>query len=158
MKNPLTILLRVKELREEQAFRTLTARRRLLAEAEAELAQAEAIVAASAATLRAREDAIYEEILRKVVDLNAVEDTKGKVLLLEKEHGLLLDARERAAHVVRRRKDELAAAVKHHRQCQKNKDKYIIITDEISHVLLAEATLKEETEVEDTFSTRRKAV
>lgn len=157
MKNPLSVLLRVKELREDQAFRAVMIKRRLLVEAVAEEARAQAEVDASSATLRAREDAIYAEILRKIVDLGAVETTKGKVLLLEKQHGLLLDARDRAAHVVRRRGVELEAAVKHHRQCQKNRDKYVIITDEINLAAAELVVFKEEAEVEDTFSTRRKA-
>ena len=86
------VLLRVKELKEQQAFRAMTAKRAQVAEAMAALEAARQHVRESAATLPAREDAIYKEIMRRVVDLDIIEETKGKVVVLEKQHAKLVDA------------------------------------------------------------------
>jgi hypothetical protein len=86
------VLLRIKELKEEQAFRAMTAKRAQVAEAMAALEVARQCVRESAATLPAREDAIYKEIMRRVVDLDIIEETKGKVVVLEKQHAKLVDA------------------------------------------------------------------
>jgi hypothetical protein len=150
------VLLRIKELKEEQAFRTMTAKRTQVAEALAKLEAAREQVRESAATLPAREDAIYREILRRVVDLDAIEDTKGKVVALEKEHAKLVDAQERAHHIHVGLEKELQDAIQAWRNTVKGRDKYVILTDGLSAELRAQLEHREEAEVEDIFTTRRR--
>ncbi len=149
-------LLRVKQLKEQQAFRLVNTKRAQVAEATRELEAARERVAESAATLPAREAAIWAEIMRRIIDLGEIEMTKGRVLALEREHGKLVDAVERAAHVLARLENELKEAVAAHRLTIKNRDKYVILTDEMKAEAAAAVDHREESEVEDLFSTRRK--
>lgn len=150
----LKVLLRVKELREERAFRALSARRREVAEALREIETTREIGRESAATLPAREDAIYRGIIGRVVDYGKIEDANGEMQVLEKQHAKLLDAIERAVHVHARLATQLAEAVQAHRKSVKDRDKYTVLTDEVASDLRAEAAHREENEIEDVFSAR----
>lgn len=150
------VLRRIKELRQEQAFRAMRAKRMEVEEAMRATQKALEIVDASAATLASREDAIYAEVLGRVVDLGGVDDTRGKVVQLEKEHARLKDDWERAAHVQARLEDELAAATDRYRQTTKAHDKYIIITDEMKKEIEELDGRREETEIEDLYSRPRR--
>lgn len=149
------VLLRVKELKEEQAFRALEAKRRQVQEGKAAVAQARAAADASKATLASREDAIYEKVLGQIVDLAALDDTRGAVVRLEQDHTRLTDAVERASHVLARLDGELVVTTTAHRGAVKVKDKYTILTDDLREKADAAATLAEENEVEEMFGTRR---
>ena len=151
----LIVLLRVKELKEEQAFRVVNTRRQELAQAEQGVAEAQKRVDESAATLPARIEAAFDEIMKRDIEVTEIDQVKGKVLQLEKEHERLIDARERAAHIRDRAADDLAKAVAAHRQATKAKDKYVILCEELGREANAIATLREEVEIEDMFSTRR---
>ena len=152
----MTTLLRVKQLKEEQAFRAVNAKRAQVAAAKTELEAARRLVAESAATLPMRENAIWAEIMLKVIDLGDVDTVKGRVVALEREHEKLVNAAERAAHVLARLETELSEAVEAHRQAMKNRDKYVELTDQMKTEHAALVEFKEEAEVEDLFSTRRK--
>ena len=156
MIGPMKVLLRIKELKEEQAFRAMTAKRAQVAEAMAALEAARLCVRESAATLPAREDAIYKEIMRRVVDLDIIEETKGKVVVLEKQHAKLVDAQERAHHIHDRLDKELQETIQTWRNTVKGRDKYMILTDELGAAFRAQVEAREEVEVEDIFSTRRR--
>ena len=150
------VLLRIKELKEEQAFRNMTTKRAQVAEALARLEEAREVVRESAATMPAREDAIYREIIKKVVDLDIIEETKGKVVQLEKQHAKLVDAQERAHHVHVNLEKELAEAIQAWRNTVKARDKYVILTDELGAEVRAQLDHREESEVEDLFATRKR--
>jgi hypothetical protein len=134
----------------------MTVKRQQVNEALAALEAAREVVRESARTLPAREDAIYQEILRRVVDLPAIDETKGKVVALEREHAKLVDARERAAQVHARLEKELEEAIRLYRQTVKDRDKYALLTDDLAAQLQVQADFREESEVEDIFSTRRR--
>lgn len=150
------VLLRLKTMKEEQALRALQAKRRQVAEGEAAEARARAVVAASAATLAAREDAIYDTILGRVVDLAGLDDTRGAMVQLEKGHARLTDAVERAAHTLHRLKGELDGVAQSHRAATRVRDKYTLLRDDLRDAAWAEAEAREENEVEELFGTRRK--
>ena len=152
----ISVLLRVKQLKEEQAFRVMNAKRQQVAEALAAVDAARIRREESAATLPAREDAIYDEILRRVVGLTAIDDAKARVVVLEKEHAKLIDAHERAAHIHAKLVQELQVAVQAYRKTVKDRDKYMILTDELRAAHDAQLSQREEAEVEDIFSTRRR--
>jgi hypothetical protein len=152
----LSVLLRVKQLKEEQAFRAMNAKRQQVAEALAAVDAARIRMDYSASTLPAREDAIYDEILQRVVGLTAIDEAKARVVALEKEHAKLVDAHERAAHIHAKLVEELQVVVQAYRKTVKDRDKYVILTDELRAEHNAQLSQREETEIEDIFSTRRR--
>jgi len=154
----LTTLLRVKQLKEQQAFRVVNVKRAELAQADQAVDQARAIVQESASTLDARCDAIFRELIGRDIEVDEVDIAKGKVLQIEKDHQKLVDAMERAIHVRARVASELDAAILAHRQATKAKDKYVIIRDEVSREFNDMMNLREETEIEDMFGTRRQKI
>jgi hypothetical protein len=151
----MSILLRLKTLKEEQALRALQVKRRQVAEGEAVLDEARQAVSASAATLGSREDAIYEGILGRVVDLGALDDTRGAVVALEKGHARLTDSAERAAYTLHRLTGECEAAAEGHRAATRVRDKYTILRDDLAARAAEEAEAREEGEVEELFGRRR---
>lgn len=152
------VLLRVKQLREEQAFRALQLKRTQVSEGERRLARANAAVLESARTLPAREDAIYAELIGKVVEPDAFDEARAKVVELEKAHARLKEEEERARHVLARLQEELEAALAAHRAAIKARDKYTIITDELLREALVIVDAKEEVEIEDLFARGRKVL
>jgi len=156
MSNQLTILRRVKELKEERALIAVHVKREEAARAAAAADEARRREQESKTTLPKREDKIYDEIIGRVVDCDTIEETKARVLNLEKEHSRLIDAKERTEHVKARLDTELDAALREHRQAVKNKDKYVILTDELDREDAQRMIYKEEIEVEDLFSTSRR--
>ncbi|WP_378940848.1 YscO family type III secretion system apparatus protein [Mesorhizobium sp. ANAO-SY3R2] len=149
------MLLRVKELKEEQAMRAMQAKRQQFDSAQRQRVSAEADVTESAATLPSRENAIYAEILGKIVDQDEIDQTKGRVVQLEKEHGALKDIAERCRHVEHRLEGELESATLAYRYAQKKRDKFQIVTDDLVSAAAVEAEHREEVEVEDLFSRPR---
>jgi hypothetical protein len=149
-------LLRLKELKEKESLRVVNLRRQGLATATEAAEAAAASVAHSKSTLRRREDIVYESILGRVVDLSVIDDVKAKVAALEKQHEILVDESQRAEHVKARAEAELEAATAALRKSMKDKDKYVILTDDLQRVADDEASLKEETEIEDLVGGRRK--
>lgn len=151
----MTTLLRIKELKQDQAFRTMRGKRTQAEEAKAETERALTIVEESAATMPAREDAIYAEVLGKVIDLGGIDETRGKVVQLEKDHARLKDTWERARHVEARLEKELETATDLYRQATKVRDKYTILTDTLKQEAEEIVKQREEAEVEDLFSRPR---
>jgi hypothetical protein len=152
----LRVLLRVKELKEEQAFRAVHVKRREVTDAASAIEIAREKVRENAATLPAREDAIYRGIIGRVVDYDEIEDAKNEMVEIEREHARLVDTVERATHVHARLERELASAVEAHRKATKERDKYDVLTEEVSSEFRAQAAHREEIEIEDIFSTRRR--
>jgi GAF domain-containing protein len=152
----LKVLRRVKELREGRAFRALNAKRHEVMEARREIELARETVRENAAALPIREDAIYRGIIGRVIGYEKIEEANGEMQVLERQHAKLLDAVERAVHVHARLEKQLAEAVQAHRKAVKDRDKYVIVTDEVSAGLHAEAAHREEIEVEDIFGARRR--
>lgn len=152
----MTTLLRLKTLKEEQALRALQAKRRQVADGEAAVEAAKQSVAASAATLGTREDAIYAGILGRVVNLGDLDDTRGAVVDLERGHTRLTDTAERAAHTLHRLNGELDTAVGTHRTASRVRDKYAILRDDLRGQADAEASAREEGEIEELFTKGRK--
>lgn len=152
MTQELKILLRVKKLKEDQAFREVQVKRQQLITAEAATEGAKEIVSQSEAALPKKEDAIYKEILGRVIKLIDLEDTKAKVVKLQKDHSRLVDDLERAKHVEHRVSGELDTARENHAFCTKVRTKYEILKEEADIIQQATDESREEAEVEDLFS------
>ena len=146
------ILLRVKELKQDQAFRAMQVKRGRVEAAREATRRAREIVAESARTYRAREDAIFDAVMGRVIDREAIDGTHAAVVQLEKDHTALKDAVERAIHVEHRLEKELEEAVALYRAAVKVRDKYLFLTDDMQQKADAEADGKEEEEIEDLFS------
>lgn len=158
MSRQLKVLLRIKTLKEEEQLRVANRKRAEAAEADRLTREAQARVEASFATLAQREDLIYEEILGKVIDLAAIDDTKAKVVALQKSHARLVDEKERCAHVQQRIESERDAQIAEHKRALKDVDKYILLTETAKQEALAAADAMEEIEIEDLFCVKRGGV
>jgi hypothetical protein len=152
----LKVLLRIKELKEEQAFRVVHVKRREVADAASAIEIARENMRENVATLPSREDAIYLGIIGRVVGYDKIEEAKNEMVVLEREHAKLVDAVERAAHVHARLEKELTGAVEAHRKTTRDRDKYLVLIDEVGSEFRAQAAHREEAEIEDIFSTRRR--
>jgi hypothetical protein len=152
------VLLRVKELKQEQAFRVMSTKRQQFEEAKVVTVQALEIVRESAATMPAREDAIYADVLGRVVDLGEIDEMRGRVVQLEKDHGRLNDAWERAAHVEARLEGELEKASTHYKRATKVRDKYVILTDTMVREEAEITDQREEAEIEDLFARPKRRI
>lgn len=151
----LKMLLRVKELKHDQALRAMQAKRQELDAARSAVLLAKARVEESASTYEAREDAIYAEVLGHVIDMDDVDATQGRVVQLEKDHTQLKDALERAIHVEARIEKELEEATAAYAAAVRKRDKFALLKSDAQHTLDAAAEYKEEAEVEDIFARPR---
>lgn len=148
-------LLRVKTLKEEQALRAMQAKRQQAEIARAESERARDTVEESSRTYASREETIYAEILGSVIDQNDVDVTRGKVVLLEKQHNALKDALERALHVEHRLVGELKDATERYHAALRKSDKFRLITDDLVLGFSKAVEGREEAEVEDLFAVPR---
>jgi hypothetical protein len=148
-------LLRVKELKHDQALRAMQVKRQQRDTARDASGRARVQVEESAATYVQREDAIYAEVIGQVIDRGEVDATHGRVVVLEKDHAQLKDALERALHVEARLEAELEAATARYFAALRKRDKFVFIADDMRQAADAVAELHEETEVEDMFARPR---
>lgn len=149
-------LLRVKDLKLEQAERAMQAKRAQRDAARLEREQAAETVAESARTYAAREDAIYDDIMGREIGQDVVDETRGRVVQLEKSHAALKDELDRALHVEARLEQELVAATAAFFAAQRARDKFTIITDDLKQAAVAIVEGREEVEVEDLFARPRR--
>jgi hypothetical protein len=156
MMNQMKMLLRVKQLKEEQAFRQVNIKRAQVAQARQQLEAAEAAIRASAAALPEQEAAIWAEVMRRVIALPTIDTVKARVKALQDAHLRLVDAGARARHVLARVEKELSEAIDMHRAAVRTRDKYVVLRDEVVAEWRNLQDQKEEAEVEDLFSTPRK--
>lgn len=152
------VLTRVKRLREDKALEALQRARREVAEAEERLAALTAEVEESARTLPARTKAVFDEIMGEVTDMTGLDATKEKALGLERAHLKLIDRKERAAHVLQKRKDAAAEAATAYRAAQREHEKYADLLADMKTEAANEAIAKEEVEVEDLFTRPRQRI
>lgn len=157
MMEQLKVLRRIKELREERAFRAVHAKRLEVMEAEAVHNTAKRAALQSEATLPAREDAIFKPIIRHVVGFDDVETAKADIQVLQKDHTKLVDSAERAAHVKKRLEKQLAEAIEAHRKTMSERDKYVMLSDEVASELKVEAAHREEVDIEDLLISPRRS-
>lgn len=149
-------LLRVKDLKLEQAERAMQAKRAQRDAARLEREQAAETVAESTRTYVAREDAIYDDIMGREIGQDVVDETRGRVVQLEKSHAALKDELDRALHVEARLEQELMAATAAFFAAQRARDKFTIITDGLQQAANALVEGREEVEVEDLFARPRR--
>jgi hypothetical protein len=152
------VLLRVKDLKLDQALRAMQAKRAEREAARQERVSAENAVAQSEASYAAREDAIYADIIGKIIGQDGVDETHGRVAQLQKSHAALKDELERALHVEARLEQELQAATAAYFAAQRIRDKFSMITDNLQQEIDTVAEAREEVEVEDLFARPRMKV
>jgi hypothetical protein len=156
MSDPLQVLLTVKRLKEAQALKELAARRREAEAAASERERVRAIELESQRTLSHREDAIYAKVIGEILDLGQLDETRGAVVALEREHQKLRDDSERAIHVEARARDAVDKARRVRAERQRHVDKYLILTEVRAAERDAAIELAEEVEIEDQFSRPRR--
>lgn len=149
------MLQKVKKLREDKALRALQAARAKLREAHDRHEALKQDVIDSAATLPARERAVYDKILGKTVAMGALDEAKDDVMHIQAEHQKIIDRRDRAADRVVRAQEKLAEAQVELKRKQQEVEKIDTVTDEKQAEVDAEAMMQEEAEIEDLFSRPR---
>lgn len=150
------MLLRLKEMKYDKALRGMQAKRLELDAATSARLEAKAKVDESLATYSEREDAIYADVLRKVIAMDAVDVAHGRVVQLEKAHARLNDALERALHVEARLEQELQEATDAFHAALRARDKFVMLERDVREAEEAVAEYKEEVEVEDVFARPRR--
>ncbi|PTW56646.1 type III secretion system (T3SS) protein YscO [Breoghania corrubedonensis] len=145
------ILARVKATREDAALRAMTAKREELRRAHLVQDQRKQAVEESEATLGERETAIYQPIMRKPVKHQAIDETKEKVVRLQKTHQCLKDELEMAVQQCLRLAREEEDARLAYQAAQKTREKYDTMLEDmrVEHAMTAERN--EEAEIEDLF-------
>jgi multidrug resistance efflux pump len=149
------MLQKVKKLREDKALRALQQARAKLREADDRHETLMREVEQSAATLPARERAVYDKILGKTVDMGALDDAKDEVMQILSDHQKVVDRRDRAADRVVRAQEHLAEAQVALKRKQQEVEKIDTVTDEKQREVDIEVARQEETEIEDLFSRPR---
>ena len=112
----------------------------------------EAEVVQSRTSLPARERALFVPVLGQTVGMPAIDDVKERVLDLHRQHQELEDRRDRARDHVKRCEQALQAARDELRMRQQDTEKITTVTAELAAAIEAEATAREEIEIEDAFS------
>jgi len=149
------MLQKVKRLREDKALRALEKARNALREAEARRDALGAEAQQSAATLPARERAIFTEFLNTVVDMSRIDDANADVLDLREKHQALVDRWDRSKDAVLRAEKRLQDARLELRKRQQDTEKIDTVTEEVRVQIEDEATQREEVEIEDLFTRPR---
>ena len=152
MTKRLRTLLKIKERKEDEALRKMQLCRRELFEAEEDLRNAIRVERESLRTYPAREDAIYGTIMGVLVKQEKIDEMKGKLTALAREHQELVDEVTRMQQVVARRKSELANAIERYNKARRVKEKYVLILDRMVAEALLAQDMREESEVEELFS------
>lgn len=151
------VLTNVKRLREDKTLEALQKARREVKIAEEKLARLEEEVAESARTLPERAAAVWAEVMGEVTDMAGLDEVKERELELERRHLRLVDRRDRAEHVLEKRKEAAAEAAVRYNAARRQHEKYRDMLDEMRREAAEEAIAKEEGEVEDVFSRPRRA-
>jgi hypothetical protein len=145
-------LLKIKEMREQETLRLMQIKRRALVEAEAERAEAVRIRDEGERTYPDREQAVYDTVMGRVVEQDAVEDMKAALVRLAESRQELRDEVTRMDHVVARFRRELQDAREAHAAAVRAKEKYVFLYGHVRDIALAEAEAREESEIEELFS------
>ncbi|MEO9530039.1 YscO family type III secretion system apparatus protein [Roseibium sp.] len=149
------ILQKVKATREDTALRALRAKREQLSEAVRSRRQQEKAVEDSAAALPDREAAVYQEIMRKVVDAQKIDATKEKVVQLHKDHEHLEDDLEMAIQRCLRLTQEVDDAHRAYQVAQRTREKFDMMLEDLVREHADQAERAEEAEIEELFAKGR---
>lgn len=151
MMKQMRTLLRVKQMKHDEALREMQIRRKRVEEAGEVTRQAEKTLEESRRSYGAREDAIYARILGAVIDPGQVDETRARIVGLEKDHTRLVDALERARHVQARLERELEEATTKYFSALRARDKFTMINQELLREAEVAAEYREDVENEDRF-------
>ncbi|MCP8939533.1 type III secretion protein [Alsobacter sp. SYSU M60028] len=152
MMQQLAVLLKVKRLKEEQAQRALAARRREAEEAARAFAAARDAAETSRLALPGREHAVYVPMFGRTVAHDDLDEARGAVAAIFREHQERVDERDGADQRRHRTEAALQEARQAHLLAQRKRDKYVSLVDDLKVQLEAEAENSEALEIEDLFS------
>ncbi|MES0867850.1 MULTISPECIES: type III secretion system stalk subunit SctO [Pseudovibrio] len=155
MINQIKKLHLVKTLKEQKAQRELNAELEKVRRAKEQLEQKRKTAADERAALPAKQDALYEEIIKKVISTDDLDKVKEQAQILENAVKKLEDAAERAAYVYDRALKNADAARLEYQKALRIKDKYGKVADDLRSEANALMEAAEEQEIEEQFSGRR---
>jgi hypothetical protein len=145
----LKTLLKVKKLKEAEALKQMQMKRVKEREAKAAADRSRIIVEESAATLEPRSDALYAEVMNKIIDLRDLDDLKLRLIAIQKDHDRLKDKLQRDEVAHDKADCALKDAIRDHDQKVRATQKYEILTDDLAGVLMRKLEFAEEAEIED---------
>lgn len=156
MNSELSALLRLKEFRAERALRHVQAITRDLRAAEIAEGLALQRMRDSADSREEREEGVYRSIMRRSVDVQGIDEAKGRIKEIETQHMKLVDGHQRARHVLARIASELDVAAQAERRARQAVDKYVVLTEDLRMAIEARQSAVETEEIDEMFSLRRK--
>jgi Type III secretion protein YscO len=145
----LKTLLKVKKLKEAEALKQLQMKRVKEREAKAAAERSRVIVEESAATLEPRSDALYAEIMNRIIDLGDLDDLKLRLIAIQKDHDRLKDRLQRDEVAHEKADSALNDAIRNHDEKVRATQKYEILTDDLAGGLIRKLEFAEEAEIED---------
>src|SRR5690348_4921001 len=123
-------------------------------EAKAAAERSRIIVEENAATLEPRSDALYAEIMNRIIDLRDLDDLKLRLIAIQKDHDRLKDKLQRDEVAHGKADSALNDAIRDHDQKVRATQKYEILTANLSSVLRLKLEGAEEAEIEDRVTRR----
>ncbi len=154
MIDKLKTLLKVKQLKEAEALKQMQMKRVKEREAKAAAERSRIIVEESAATIEPRSDALYAEIMNRIIDLRDLDDLKLRLIAIQKDHDRLKDKLQRDEVAHDKADSALKDAIRDHDQKVRAAQKYEILTANLSSVLRLRLESAEEAEIEDRVTRR----
>ncbi|MBI1247960.1 hypothetical protein GC197_08990 [bacterium] len=123
MKYPLQDLLRVRNFREENAANALTVKRRELEQAEQLVAQRKKELEDYIQWRINRESEMYQEVMKKSIHLQALDDLKQDIQILRDKQNIYEDQITKAEKALQEAQQALEQARVHHLQAVKDRKK-----------------------------------
>lgn len=144
-------LHKVKAMREKTALRRLRAKRDRLSEVSRIRLECELAVKESADNLPHRENAIFQEIIQKVVDSREIDSVREDVFQLHRSHQQLEDNLENAMQEQHQLVAEVESAHQAHVIAQRAYQKFDLALEDLLHLKATLDDQTEEGEMEDIF-------
>ena len=150
----MSALQKIKVVREDSALGRLRDKRLKLQQADQVLQERSRAVRESEATLAERENALFKEILKRIVDTDSIEQVKEKVQRLHSYHQQLQIDLEISLQQTARLTQEVEGAVEQYRIAQTKRVKFDDITDDARREGRRHEEEREEADRDDAFAKR----
>ncbi|SDR14708.1 YscO family type III secretion system apparatus protein [Pseudovibrio sp. Tun.PSC04-5.I4] len=155
MINQIKKLHLVKTLKEQKAQKALNAELLKVNRAKQQMEQKRQKAVEEREALLAKQDALYEAIIKKVISTDDLDKVKEQAQVLENAVKKLEDAAERATYVYDKALKNAEVARQEYQKALRVKDKYGKVAEDLLLETQALAEAAEEQEIEEQFSGRR---
>ncbi len=145
----------VKTLKEQKALKELNAELVKVKRAQDQMEQKRQVAQNERMALPAKQDALYQAIIQKIVSTDDLDQVKEEAQILENQVKRLEDSADRATYVYDKALKNVEAARREYQKALRVKDKYGKISADLLLEANALAEATEEQEIEEQFSGRR---